>query len=1031
MPDSTGRPGKNKDELNVGQRNTDQLTDQLLRTEKKGTATKNNTNPGAGGEDSAATGAPKGNWADKTNAAVAAASAAATGPAGAGKAVAEFFFKGKRKAATGSALAIAVITGVLFAFFGSMFGLQSLSANLLDHDPASRAIHARFMKNLDIMTNNPDEACKPTTFTCKAKRISNSGLAALAKANIYAVDAAGNRIDTTQSGYPERNPTAYEIDTSRSGNGTDVTRVPAAELGKYLNDNPTHKARLLGTSGVFNATYRSWTSKHLSKFLDKAGVKKNGGVADGENKKLSSADKKSVIKEKLAKVIPSFNDSSGSGTNRVTLKDKIGAATSKKVTAQLDRAGKGGVGYMVAVSTCIAIKVPKYFAAGVAAVQLAQVLPVVNELILSPSAKASASGGDPNVKFTAEDMETTMTILNEEYPNEDGEMNSALDSPILQSALGVNTAKPAVAEEYTPGYSALTSGVVAASVTADAATKGYCDALMSPAAMYSAMAVDAAVTVAASATVIGGLAKIAGSWLVTELAIAAAKPIVEGIAIDAFTQLVQSDTIAEAKGEDLGHVIGNSYYALTSGAGAARHLSVISEADMDSAEQVAMEVEEDKRQMAVASLSPFDISSRYTFMGNIVYNANMAVIANGVTNGNWLSKTLAVMKTPFSASVVSADYVQSYSAEFGYASNSQAQAEGLTYDPSEVPCITVAGTPCYELTSEQNSYSAQQAMATLIDEGWIDDTVEIPEDAILDDLVGNAIKSDTPLSDHMSTCGDITTGDYLFSATGCIAQSSTKSADEINTDSGSFCEGEDDARSCPTDAVTGGDTGISDGNSINAIAPALIDYQIRQMINGNDEPEDPTAAAGGNLAPGTYVLPTDQGYNTPGSGQDWGPRACNGCSTFHRGVDITGFAGGSMGKPVYAIADGKVTMANPANGSGNSCQGGIGNAPYSTNNPVHIQLNDGTEAVYLHMAPGSITVREGDSVTAGQQIGTINNCGQSFGAHLHFAMMLGSATDPAITSLEQSANGWIFINPVAYMNLYGIDVMNGTYTDGR
>lgn len=47
-------------------------------------------------------------------------------------------------------------------------------------------------------------------------------------------------------------------------------------------------------------------------------------------------------------------------------------------------------------------------------------------------------------------------------------------------------------------------------------------------------------------------------------------------------------------------------------------------------------------------------------------------------------------------------------------------------------------------------------------------------------------------------------------------------------------------------------------------------------------------------------------------------------------------------------------------------------------------------AVYAHLRQGSLRVREGDSVSTGQELGRVRNSGNSTMPHLHFQLMTGS-----------------------------------------
>ncbi len=122
----------------------------------------------------------------------------------------------------------------------------------------------------------------------------------------------------------------------------------------------------------------------------------------------------------------------------------------------------------------------------------------------------------------------------------------------------------------------------------------------------------------------------------------------------------------------------------------------------------------------------------------------------------------------------------------------------------------------------------------------------------------------------------------------------------------------------------------------------------------------------GQLVPGVVVAPTT-GVITSNFGPRWG--------TTHYGLDIAN----KIGTPVVSVMDGEVIDSGPASGFGLW---------------VRIRHNDGTITVYGHI--NKTLVSEGQRVTAGEQIATVGNRGQSTGPHLHFEVHLtdGRKTDP-------------------------------------
>ena len=113
-------------------------------------------------------------------------------------------------------------------------------------------------------------------------------------------------------------------------------------------------------------------------------------------------------------------------------------------------------------------------------------------------------------------------------------------------------------------------------------------------------------------------------------------------------------------------------------------------------------------------------------------------------------------------------------------------------------------------------------------------------------------------------------------------------------------------------------------------------------------------------APTQYRFPADGPVTSP-FGQRVHP--IFGTVRLHAGIDI----GASYGAPVWAGAGGVVVVSGPASGYGNA---------------IVIDHGGGAATLYAHLS--RLSVRTGQSVTAGQTIGAVGSSGNSTGPHLHF-----------------------------------------------
>lgn len=128
----------------------------------------------------------------------------------------------------------------------------------------------------------------------------------------------------------------------------------------------------------------------------------------------------------------------------------------------------------------------------------------------------------------------------------------------------------------------------------------------------------------------------------------------------------------------------------------------------------------------------------------------------------------------------------------------------------------------------------------------------------------------------------------------------------------------------------------------------------------------------------------------PGSGfidYACGTRAYDG----HRGVDFGLATDGDMQRnvPVIAAAAGRVLRVREGETDGLALAKGLGVVPEGRDcgNGVILEHGGGWQTIYCHMARGSVAVREGQTVTAGQPLGAIGMSGRAEFAHLHFGVL--------------------------------------------
>ncbi len=170
-----------------------------------------------------------------------------------------------------------------------------------------------------------------------------------------------------------------------------------------------------------------------------------------------------------------------------------------------------------------------------------------------------------------------------------------------------------------------------------------------------------------------------------------------------------------------------------------------------------------------------------------------------------------------------------------------------------------------------------------------------------------------------------------------------------------------------------------------SVSPSVLDELKAASTLSQDGAERADAAerasrgnerGGTEAEPEVWLLPL-QGYdfNSP-YGVRWGK--------LHTGVDLVA----TEGTPYVAIHDGTVERA-----------GWFGGYGYT----VIVRHADGSEAIYGHSS--ALTVKQGQQVKAGDQLGLVGNTGHSYGSHLHLEIHVkGEPLDPVPWLMERGVN---------------------------
>jgi len=129
------------------------------------------------------------------------------------------------------------------------------------------------------------------------------------------------------------------------------------------------------------------------------------------------------------------------------------------------------------------------------------------------------------------------------------------------------------------------------------------------------------------------------------------------------------------------------------------------------------------------------------------------------------------------------------------------------------------------------------------------------------------------------------------------------------------------------------------------------------------------------------------------------------------------------GVPVVAVASGRVIQVRDGETDGAWIGGGrqaVLDARHECGNRVALDLGGGWLADYCHMRKGSVAVKLGDQVQAGQRLGLVGLSGMTEYPHVHLGIIHGGADTDPFTGLPATAGCGLpghalWASPLPYM----------------
>lgn len=796
---------------------------------------------------------------------------------------------------------IAIFTVLLSVFSLGTISLNSLPIAIMkgtfdNFDSVGSVASARSPKVLNFLFGESDVntagVCTSVKIKCsKAGRISYKAMSKMANKNIVGVFEDGTKYSVEQhgkKGYPEKNAVKWEV-TDDSGK---VTTFDADKFNEFYTDPANSKAgrKFFGTRGFVNMSIHARAGKHITgKVYNILNLGRKGGIVENLTKKIDPKGALSALKAKMPVAL-------SIEAHMAKLNARFGA--------KIGAVQKGQTAYTVSAMSCMALMLPDVILGRSTAEDMQSGTKVAQDIVYSPASMAQSNV--IHETYTADYHDTVGSILTEKVPDEDGVERAAVDSPVLLNSMGVDKSK-GVVSKYAPGYGAMKDPTLSAGRLLQDGSRVACGFILSAPVIATAIASDIAVKVIASTTLVGLFAVFAIDILVdqaTSVALAEGSKAIMEYAINSLSSRQDIVDAATGGGKPLGDVVGVYGAALIQLENSATIGNTGTVSQLPKAVAMQQRYEEQVRQDDIASLSPFDTSSKYTFFGSLLHQAQNASLLSGFYSNRNLASLLSTFINIASVSLTSKATASALDV------NSEMEkcqfANDWNYpktESGEEYAVASTGIPCSFGVSAHETMGTDEAFDELVNSGYFNEEAEINDSDSLEDLMSTVdqngaitqekyIKADTPLWFKMRDCSNFAEGEYFANIASCVVQGSSalslKTAEAISVFMFDFLmiqviNGENDD-----------DNAANAGSSSPNSPPSLVSPSEWSVASDHDGYLDKTSsewfrwveALGGNGSSSTGVLqaisgtpydgsicPQSNGLNQNGGGNLFNPNA--------------------------------------------------------------------------------------------------------------------------------------------------------------